>query len=66
MQCALVTPVTTQVAAGAAQVGATSNEQRLRYDIILVSLGARYSSYCANLSRTLLVDPSKQQEAEYK
>lgn len=52
--------------AAGVQVSATSNEQRLRYDIILGSLGARYGSYCANLSRTLLVDPSKQQEAEYK
>jgi nucleosome binding factor SPN SPT16 subunit len=25
----------------------------------------RYSSYCANIARTLFVDPSKQQEQEY-
>lgn len=56
----------TQYVSADMQVSATSNEQRLRYDIILGSIGARYGSYCANLSRTLLVDPSKQQEAEYK
>lgn len=27
--------------------------------------GTRYSSYCSNLSRTYLIDPTKQQEAEY-
>ncbi len=48
------------------QVSASSNDERLRYDVILVSLGARYNMYCANLARTLLVDPSKQQEAEYQ
>ena len=68
--CGACAPGTFAFGAGSpgtsAQVSATSNEQRLRYDIILGSLGARYGSYCANLSRTLLVDPSKQQEAEYK
>ena len=27
--------------------------------------GARYSLYCANLARTYLVDPSKQQQEQY-
>ena len=48
------------------QISASSNDERLKYDVILCSLGTRYNSYCANLGRTLLVDPSKQQEAEYK
>lgn len=32
----------------------------------MCSLGARYSMYCANVARTYLVDPSAQQEAQYK
>ncbi len=38
----------------------------LKYDVILCGVGARYSMYCANVARSYLVDPSKQQEAEYK
>ncbi len=38
----------------------------LKYDVIMCGIGARYSMYCANVARTVLVDPSKQQEAEYK
>ena len=37
----------------------------VQYDIILCSLGTRYSMYCATCARTYLVDPSKQQEQEY-
>jgi nucleosome binding factor SPN SPT16 subunit len=32
----------------------------------MCSLGARYSMYCANIARTYLVDPSAEQEAQYK
>lgn len=48
------------------KVSAASDERRLEYDVILCSLGARYSMYCANIGRTFLVDPEKQQEEEYK
>ena len=48
------------------KVSAASDERRLEYDVILCSLGARYSLYCANIGRTFLVDPVKQQEEEYK
>lgn len=48
------------------KVGATNDESPLKYDVILGSIGARYSSYCANVARTVLVNPSKQQEAEYR
>ena len=47
-------------------MSAQSNEEELTYDVILVSLGARYQMYCSTLSRTLLVDPNKTQEAQYK
>ena len=33
---------------------------------MLCSIGVRYSSYCANVARTYLVDPTKKQEAQYK
>lgn len=48
------------------KVSAASDDRRLEYDVILCSLGARYSMYCANIARTFLVDPVKQQEEEYK
>lgn len=48
------------------QVSASSSDDKLQYDVIIAALGARYNMYCANVTRTLLVDPSKQQEAEYK
>ncbi|KAI0807182.1 FACT complex subunit SPT16 [Fomes fomentarius] len=33
--------------------------------VLLVSVGMRYKSYCANLGRSFIVDPSKDQEAIY-
>jgi Xaa-Pro aminopeptidase len=33
--------------------------------VILVSLGTRYQSYCANVSRTYIINPNKAQEAQY-
>jgi nucleosome binding factor SPN SPT16 subunit len=44
---------------------AESDENHLHFGCIIASLGARYSFYCSNISRTLLVDPSKAQEASY-
>jgi len=41
------------------RVSATSNSQKLKYDIIVMSLGARYQNYCSNITRTFLVDPPK-------
>ena len=34
--------------------------------VILVSMGARYKSYCANLSRTILVNPTDGQRKSYE
>lgn len=48
------------------RVSAQSDDQPVHYGVILVSLGARYSMYCANVGRTYLVDPTPHQEAEYK
>ena len=44
---------------------AQSNSENIQYDTIVVSLGARYASYCSNLSRTIFVDPTKGQEKYY-
>lgn len=33
--------------------------------VILVSLGTRYQSYCANIARTYIINPSKVQESQY-
>lgn len=41
------------------RVSARSSDKDLSYDIITVSLGARYQLYCSNISRTFLVDPPR-------
>lgn len=33
--------------------------------VFLIALGMRYKGYCANLGRSFIVDPSKEQEAIY-
>lgn len=35
-----------------------SDKNNLHFGAIVCSLGARYKSYCANIVRTLLVDPT--------
>lgn len=44
---------------------AQSDEKRLKYGCIIASLGGRYGYYCSNISRTFLVDPTKEQEKNY-
>lgn len=41
------------------KVSALSNQKKLKFDIITVSVGSRYQSYCSNIGRTFLVDPPK-------
>jgi nucleosome binding factor SPN SPT16 subunit len=48
------------------KVSAQSNSDNVKYDVITVSLGARYQYYCSNIARTLLVDPPKQVSAMYE
>ena len=36
--------------------------QALHYGVIVAALGVRYRSYCSNVSRTYLVDPTKTQQ----
>eukprot|EP00639_Heterosigma_akashiwo_P009747 CAMPEP_0194596634 /NCGR_PEP_ID=MMETSP0292-20121207/25794_1 /TAXON_ID=39354 /ORGANISM="Heterosigma akashiwo, Strain CCMP2393" /LENGTH=1079 /DNA_ID=CAMNT_0039456969 /DNA_START=80 /DNA_END=3319 /DNA_ORIENTATION=+ len=47
------------------RVSAQSTDAVLRADVILVSLGARYKSYCSAVSRTFFVDAPKKVEKAY-
>ncbi|KAL6771432.1 hypothetical protein ACKKBG_A26355 [Auxenochlorella protothecoides x Auxenochlorella symbiontica] len=47
------------------KLSAGSNDDTLSYDVILCQVGARYASYCATVGRTLFVNPTPRQEAEY-
>ncbi|KAH3684665.1 hypothetical protein WICPIJ_004352 [Wickerhamomyces pijperi] len=45
---------------------ATSNDNNLHdTGVVIASLGMRYKSYCSNIGRTFLIDPSKQMEQNY-
>ncbi|CAN0565628.1 unnamed protein product, partial [Ectocarpus sp. 12 AP-2014] len=41
------------------KASAQSDERNLSYDVILCSMGARYKSYCANVSRSFFINPPK-------
>lgn len=45
---------------------ALPDDSTLHDGVVLVSLGTRYSQYCANVGRTYLFNSTKKQEAEYK
>lgn len=47
------------------KVSASCDDTPLHDGVIVVALGTRYSSYCANVGRTYLVNPSQKQEQEY-
>ncbi|THV07844.1 FACT complex subunit SPT16 [Dendrothele bispora CBS 962.96] len=45
---------------------AESTEDNIAHKgVLLVSFGMRYKSYCANVGRTFIVDPTEEQEAQY-
>ena len=48
------------------KVSAESNEENLKYDIITVSLGARYNQYCSNIVRTFLIDVPEKVKKMYR
>lgn len=48
------------------KVSAQSNSDKFKHDVILVSIGARYRSYCSNIARTFLVDPPKKVSETYE
>eukprot|EP00597_Dinobryon_sp_UTEXLB2267_P003293 CAMPEP_0170058440 /NCGR_PEP_ID=MMETSP0019_2-20121128/1065_1 /TAXON_ID=98059 /ORGANISM="Dinobryon sp., Strain UTEXLB2267" /LENGTH=426 /DNA_ID=CAMNT_0010263387 /DNA_START=155 /DNA_END=1432 /DNA_ORIENTATION=- len=47
------------------KVSASSNQDNLSPDVIICSLGARYKGYCANISRTFMVDAPTKVEKTY-
>ena len=47
------------------KLSALSNNDNLTGNVILCSLGARYKSYCASISRTFLVDVPPKIENTY-
>eukprot|EP00798_Chlamydomonas_sp_ICE-L_P025578 gene25578-11229_t len=47
------------------RVSVPSDDSVLHDGVIVVSIGTRYSSYCANVGRTYLINPTKKQEDEY-
>ena len=47
------------------KVSAQSNEENVKFDIITVSLGARYHMYCSNIVRTFLINPPKAVKRTY-
>lgn len=48
------------------KVSAQSSEKNVKFDVITVSLGARYQMYCSNVVRTFLVDAPKQVSRTYE
>lgn len=42
-----------------------SNEEKLHYGTIICSLGVRYKFYCSNIVRTMLYEPSQEQQDNY-
>ena len=47
-------------------IRASSNDSELQFGPILCSVGIRYNNYCSNISRTYLVQPTKDQEEIYE
>ena len=47
------------------KVSAYSSNENLCPDVIIASMGARYKSYCANISRTFMVDAPAKVESTY-
>ncbi|XP_050429833.1 FACT complex subunit spt16-like isoform X2 [Adelges cooleyi] len=45
---------------------ASSDKNILHFGAIICSLGARYKSYCSNLIRTLLVNPTEEIQSNYE
>eukprot|EP00566_Odontella_aurita_P036470 CAMPEP_0113591852 /NCGR_PEP_ID=MMETSP0015_2-20120614/37504_1 /TAXON_ID=2838 /ORGANISM="Odontella" /LENGTH=1043 /DNA_ID=CAMNT_0000498289 /DNA_START=184 /DNA_END=3311 /DNA_ORIENTATION=- /assembly_acc=CAM_ASM_000160 len=48
------------------KISAQPTEKALKYDVITVSLGARYRLYCSNIARTFLVDPPREVSETYE
>ena len=44
----------------------TSDKENVHFGAIMCSFGARYKSYCSNIARTMLVDPSDKIQKTYE
>lgn len=42
-----------------------SDDTNIDFGTIICAMGVRYKSYCANIVRTLMVDPSDKQQKDY-
>ncbi|XP_030831419.1 FACT complex subunit SPT16 [Strongylocentrotus purpuratus] len=43
-----------------------SDEHKMHFGAITCSMGVRYKSYCSNIVRTILVDPTEEQQQNYQ
>lgn len=43
-----------------------SDDTNIDFGTIICAMGVRYKSYCANIVRTLMVDPSDKQQKDYE
>lgn len=41
----------------ACRANAESNDDDMKFDVVLCSMGTSYKGYCSNMSRTILIDP---------
>lgn len=48
------------------RIGSPSDDSHLHNGVIVVSVGTRYSSYCANVSRSYVINPTLKQAEEYQ
>ena len=47
------------------KMSAVSTDKKLHYGVVHISLGARHTQYCANIARTLMIDPTQEMEDVY-
>lgn len=43
-----------------------SDKNNLHFGVVTCSLGARYKQYCSNIVRTIMVDPTQEQQDNYE
>jgi len=48
------------------KIGVEPDENTIHFGTIVCSIGARFKSYCNNIARTYFVDPTKEQEKNYR
>jgi len=48
------------------KVSAESNQDNLKADVILASMGIKYKEYCGNIARTFMIGPHKASRSRAK